>query len=246
MNVRPVILGELGLLSLFDLAQLLALNGATGTLHVTSNHKKGFLRFERGQIANARDERLQEGDDAAFRVFGWRTGSFEFRVEPPTSGRKIEDSTESLMLEAARRLDEAGVTSGGESVTQAVQSHASRFKALHQRHRPIASDPTGVPDRAASFAALQTAGDALLYRPDMKVRLFQASHWHEIGERALTKNEFEELRDTFFDSGTGAMARDFIVREPDREILVSHLPGPSEALFVRSVVQLQKEMREAA
>src|SRR5205823_7842233 len=87
MSVRPVIMGELGLLSLFDLAQLLMLNGATGSLHVFSHGKKGLLRFERGQIANAIDERMHEGEDAACRVFGWRTGTFEFRVEPPTGGR---------------------------------------------------------------------------------------------------------------------------------------------------------------
>jgi len=246
VSTRPVILGELGLLSLFDLAQLLALNRATGTLYVTSNHRQGCLQFDQGQLANARDERMQEGMDAACRVFGWRTGAFEFRVDSPVGGgRTIHDSTESVMLEAARRLDEAGAGVSG-SFIESVQSHSHRLQAMHRRHQPVASDATGAPDRAASFAALQAAGDALLYRPNLKVRLFQAGHWHEIGERALTPAEFAELRDTFFDAGNGALPRDFIVREPAREILVSHLPGPGEALFVRSVVQLRAEMRDAA
>ena len=63
MSNRPVFMGELGLLSLFDLAQLLMLNGATGTLHVVSGGKKGLLRFEKGQIANAIDERLRDGEE---------------------------------------------------------------------------------------------------------------------------------------------------------------------------------------
>jgi len=108
VSTRPVILGELGLLSLFDLAQLLALNRATGTLYVTSNHRQGCLQFDQGQLANARDERMQEGMDAACRVFGWRTGAFEFRVDSPVGGgRTIHDSTESVMLEAARRSSRA-------------------------------------------------------------------------------------------------------------------------------------------
>jgi hypothetical protein len=241
-----MIMGELGVISLFDLAQLLALNRATGTLFVVSNHRQGFFQFEHGQIANARDERMQEGEDAACRLFGWGTGSFEFRADPPVGGgRTIHDSTESLMLEAARRLDEAGATRDG-TLIQSVQSHASRLRAMHERHRPVPSDATGAPDRAASFAALQAAGDALLYRAHQHVRLYQGGHWHEIGERPLTPAEFAELRDTFFDAGGNTLPRDFIVREASREILVSHLPGPGEALFVRAVVQLRAEMRDAA
>jgi len=247
MSNRPMIMGELGILSLFDLAQLLALNRATGTLYVVSNHRKGYFQFDHGQIANACDERMHEGEDAACRIFGWRMGSFEFRSEAPLGGgRTIHESTEGLMLEAARRLDEAGALAG--SVIQSVQSTASRLQAMHERHRPIATDATGAPDRAASFAALQAAGDALLYRPNHKVRLYQAGAWQEIGDRVLTPAEFAEMRDTFFDAGgsTTGLPRDFIVREPAREILVSHLPGPGEALFVRAVVQLRAEMRDAA
>ena len=249
MTARPMIMGELGVLSLFDLAQLLALNRATGTLFVVSNHRRGSLQFETGQIANARDDRMREGEDAACAIFGWRTGAFEFRTgSPPGGGRTIHDSTESLMLEAARRMDEADATRG-ESVVQAVQSHSSRLSATHRRQPPIASDATGVPDRAASFAALQAPGDALLYRPNHKVRLYEGGHWHEIGERGMTAAEFAEMRDTFFDADSPTRAgvpRDFIVREPGRELLVSHLPGRGEALFVRAIVQLEREMREAA
>lgn len=130
MSTRPVIMGELGLLSLFDLAQLLMLNGATGTLHVVSGGRKGFLRFERGQVADAADERLEQGEEAAYRVFAWHAGTFEFRVEPPTGGRTIHDGTEGFLLEAARRLDESGVTREGASVTQTLRARAGKLEAL--------------------------------------------------------------------------------------------------------------------
>ena len=130
MSTRPILMGELGVLSLFDLAQLLMLIGATGTLQVQSQGRKGFFRFERGQIANAVDERLSQGEEAAFRVFSWRTGSFDFRIEPPTGGRSIHESTDALMLEAARRIDEARSSEGGESLTLALQARAGGFAAL--------------------------------------------------------------------------------------------------------------------
>lgn len=130
MTTRPILMGELGLLSLFDLSQLFMLTGATGTLHVQSEGRKGFLRFERGQIANAFDEKLMQGEDAAYRVFAWRSGTFEFRVEPPTGGRTIQENTDALMLEAARRFDEAHASEGGESFTRALQTRAGRLEAL--------------------------------------------------------------------------------------------------------------------
>ncbi len=127
MSARPILMGELGLLSLFDLAQLFMLSGATGTLHVQSEGRKGFFRFERGQIANAVDERLAQGEEAAYRVFTWRTGTFDFRVEPPTGGRSIRGGTDALMLEAARRLDEshARESGGSGSFTRALQVRLS-------------------------------------------------------------------------------------------------------------------------
>src|SRR5689334_21281273 len=130
MSAHPILMGELGLLSLFDLAQLFTLTGATGTLNVQSEGRKGFFRFERGQIANAVDERLEQGEEAAFRVFAWRTGTFDFRVEPPTGGRSIHENTDALMLEAARRVDESLANESGESVTRALQTRAFRLAAL--------------------------------------------------------------------------------------------------------------------
>lgn len=132
MNGRPILMGELGLLSLFDLAQLFMLTNATGTLQVQSEGRKGFFRFERGQIANAVDEQLTQGEEAAYRVFAWRTGTFDFRVEPPTGGRSIQESTDALMLEAARRVDEAHANQGGEGITQELRVRLALFSLVER------------------------------------------------------------------------------------------------------------------
>src|SRR5690349_20942538 len=99
----PILSGELGLLSLFDLSQLLMLNGATGELSVLHEGARGFFYFERGQIVIAIDDQFREGEGAAYHLFTWKTGTFEFRALPPTGSRAIQESTEGLMMEAARR-----------------------------------------------------------------------------------------------------------------------------------------------
>lgn len=108
------------MISLFDVAQLLLLNGVTGSLHVTSERRRGFLRFELGLIIDAVDEWLDEGEPAAFRILGWRSGTFEFRGGAPGGRRTIRNGTEGLLLEAAQRLDE----------TTASETRRSRSRAL--------------------------------------------------------------------------------------------------------------------
>jgi hypothetical protein len=110
MNVRPILVGELGLISLFDLVQLFLLSGATGTLRVASSGRQGHFRFERGQVAGARDDQGPDGSESAYRLFAWRTGTFAFNVGTHGSDRTIDESTEGLMMEAARRMDESGAT----------------------------------------------------------------------------------------------------------------------------------------
>ena len=137
MSVRPILIGELGLLSLFDVAQLFMLTGATGTLHVQSEGRKGFLRFERGQVTNAVDDQLAQGEEAAYRVFAWRTGTFDFRVEPPTGGRSIQEGTDALMLEAARRVDESAATEGGRSIARALHLRVTMLSLVEKLRQDL-------------------------------------------------------------------------------------------------------------
>lgn len=159
MSKRPVLMGELGLISLFDLAQLLLLNGASGTLHVTSDGRPGWLRFERGQIVEARDARSQDGVEAAYEVFTWRQGTFEFRVEPPTggNGRRIQTSTEGLMMEAARRMDEASIGRADADATRALLERAGLWATLrHATTAPAAERVSPGLERGDALLSLGT------------------------------------------------------------------------------------------
>src|SRR5436190_1281968 len=107
MTPTSILRGELGLIGLFDLGQLLMLNRATGCLVIEREGRKAFLYFAEGKLVNALDENMVEGEASAYRIFSWRTGSFDFRVEPAPATFTIHASTDSVMLEAARRMDES-------------------------------------------------------------------------------------------------------------------------------------------
>ena len=138
MNVRPILVGELGLLSLFDLVQLFLLNGATGTLRIASSGRQGHFRFERGQVAGALDDRGPDGVDSAYRLFTWRTGTFAFNVGTPGSDRTIDESTEGVMMEAARRMDESGATHSSTFHTATLQAKMQALTAWRASLEKIA------------------------------------------------------------------------------------------------------------
>ncbi len=97
--------GTLGLFSLVDLFQLLASSARTGRLTVDHPIGRARVYFDKGRVVHA-DFAEDEGDSAIYALFGDERGSFEFQVGIPASKKTVQSSTENLMLEAIRRLDE--------------------------------------------------------------------------------------------------------------------------------------------
>jgi Domain of unknown function (DUF4388) len=176
-----VLRGELGLLGLFDVCELLRMNRATGTLAITSDGRRGSLHFDTGKIVNGIDELRQEGKDAACRVFGWATGSFEFHAEAVVASRLIADPTEGLMLEAARRLDEAAGSAGHPALDQLRARHGS-LETLREAFRSLTDE---TPDTAslldsgteALLDLVREADDRLVLRAGQVPRVRIAGRW---------------------------------------------------------------------
>ncbi|TVR94035.1 MAG: DUF4388 domain-containing protein [Trueperaceae bacterium] len=97
--------GTLGLFSLVDLFQLLAASSRTGRLAVQHPEGPARVYFERGRVTHAEFESF-EGESAVFALFEDERGSFEFTVGLPAPRRTVSTSSENLVLEALRRLDE--------------------------------------------------------------------------------------------------------------------------------------------
>ena len=98
--------GRLDQTDLFEICQFLLLGQKTGVLEITAGGKRGAIYFDHGQIVNAVDDALADGEQAAYRIFSWSGESFVFRLQPPPPLRTIHTGTESLILDIARFMDE--------------------------------------------------------------------------------------------------------------------------------------------
>lgn len=239
--------GELGLVSLFDVGQLLLLNRATGTLQVENELGRGKLIFRDGRIINAADDQHREGEAVAYRIFEWRTGKFHFHPEPVGPTGSIECGTEALMLEAARRQDEA-LSGHGEGGTEArVRERSSALEALREVFHSVTNETQklGVPvpnvpghtDEALSFA-----NERLVLRPGRPARLRVRGEWKEASGPALTLSEYEEFRNRLVgppgskDAPTADRPTRFAVLNGRRSVAVTLVsPGPRESLWLRPI-----------
>ncbi len=99
--------GLLEMISLPNIIQALEMERRTGTLRVTSKGQHGEILFVEGTIASA-TEGPRQGEAAVYRMLTWGEG--EFTLEPASGTAPLEalltKSNQSLLLEAARRLDE--------------------------------------------------------------------------------------------------------------------------------------------
>jgi hypothetical protein len=197
---RPCFAGELGLLGLFDLGQLMMLNRATGSLLVRSEGRKGCLVFTEGRLVNAVDDRMREGEEAAYRLFAWKSGTFEFR--PGSAGDQVTiwEGTDAIMLEAARRMDEAAEQGEDDAAgleTARLRARQGTLEALRDVfHRVAAEARTLAPGGEGPGLDLRTLtrpGDRLIYRSGHPPCLRREGRWSE-GGPTLVAADYQELR----------------------------------------------------
>ena len=107
-QARPMS-GAIDEIPLPDLLQLLSTSRKSGVLAIRANQGVGKILFRKGQIyyASIDDNFALRPHKALFRVLRWGSGSFE--LEAPDDRNvmeEISDSTESLLMEGARQVDE--------------------------------------------------------------------------------------------------------------------------------------------
>lgn len=244
--------GDLSHISLFDLGQLLRLNGATGCLAIRDGDRSGALYFDHGELVNAIDDKCTEGENAAISLFGWRAGTFEFRSEAITGTRAIESGTEAVMMEAARRLDEAGADSedgADDSETRRLRDHQLSMEALRDVFRRVAGEAreshTGVHALATTVQLFELTHfeDRLLYRPGHPPYMRRRGRWSPVPEPVLDRGDFEELRTRVLDvcdpviETPGDPARERRISLSDGRTLAVGLVGDAgaESLWLRPV-----------
>jgi pSer/pThr/pTyr-binding forkhead associated (FHA) protein len=101
--------GSIEEIPLPDLIQLLSTSRKSGVLMVRSDSTVGRLYLRKGQIyfANLENNLNVGARKAIIRMLSWATGSFE--LEPPDESpvlEELDDSTEALLMDGMRQLDE--------------------------------------------------------------------------------------------------------------------------------------------
>ena len=100
-----VIRGRLAEMNMIDLLQSLELGQKTCSLTVTRDSESCRMFFSAGQISHAELGSLS-GDEAVYQVVRWPDGSFEIDFNSRSDKQTTTRSTQGLLMEALRLLDE--------------------------------------------------------------------------------------------------------------------------------------------
>jgi hypothetical protein len=196
--------GRTEVLPLFDLVQMLSVNEATGMLRVESTEGKGYLYLQRGAVINALDPDHRDGEEAAKRVFALADAEFAFTPELPSVSERIRCSTQSLMMEIARQLDEERIGQGEEpSHGDRVRGAQAASDALREIFRQLDQDSRLLSQRSHQGLSLPALIEKLAAHPGGVLFLREGSppavrsgdRLAPATDTALDRRGYEELRD---------------------------------------------------
>ncbi len=100
--------GSLGDMGLVDLLQTIDIGKKSGVLYMTSGKQRGAIYFRDGALVDAELGSRLRGDRAVYRALVWSDGSFEIDFRSVRRQDIIKTSTQGILMEGMRRMDEWG------------------------------------------------------------------------------------------------------------------------------------------
>jgi hypothetical protein len=203
--------GSLAELPLPDILQLVAVSGKTGRFTIKSERDAGRIFLADGQIVHAKIGQL-EGEEAIYELAIWTEGDFVFTPDDESVPKTINKSNTSLLMEAARRIDEWKVLSkrvpstrlvpvftedgGGATITLSPAEWSVIRKADERRSIEDIAHAVGTSafETAKVVYGLITSGLLALAE---NLRAIPVDHLQEMGEderRTLAARLREEVR----------------------------------------------------
>ncbi len=88
-----------------DIIQLVSVSGKTGMFMLVRGAERGYIYLRNGRIVHAELGGVT-GEEAVYALAIWSTGDFQFTPGKETETSTIDRTNTSLLMEAARRLDE--------------------------------------------------------------------------------------------------------------------------------------------
>lgn len=104
-DARTKFSGQLADMAVVDLLQTLEISRKSGTIQLTTDLGEAMLWFRDGAVVDAEMGRLQ-GEPAVYRLLGINDGLFEVEFKPVNRSQVITASTQALLMEGMRRVDE--------------------------------------------------------------------------------------------------------------------------------------------
>ncbi|HEY8374875.1 MAG TPA: DUF4388 domain-containing protein, partial [Nannocystis sp.] len=106
-DARTKFSGQLADMAIVDLMQTIEISRKSGTIEFETDLGKATVWFRDGRLIDAEMGRLH-AEAAVFRLLGLSDGSFEVEFKPINRVATIEETTQSLLMEGMRRVDEWG------------------------------------------------------------------------------------------------------------------------------------------
>ncbi len=107
MSRRTRLSGSLEDMGVVDLLQTFEISRKTGVGKIANGRREARIFFRDGKVVDAELGRLR-GEEAVYRALIWTTGSFEVEFCPIDRDDIIPTSTQGLLMEGMRRVDEWG------------------------------------------------------------------------------------------------------------------------------------------
>ena len=106
-NSRTRFTGSLADMGVVDLLQTFEVSRKSGIVHLSKGPDEAHIYFRDGKVVDAALGRLF-GEEAVYRTLIWNEGSFEVEFCKVDANDVIEISTQGLLMEGMRRVDEWG------------------------------------------------------------------------------------------------------------------------------------------
>src|SRR5688572_19550297 len=128
-------------MAVVDLIQTIEVSRKSGVIHLSSGPKRGSIFFRNGKVIDAECGRLQ-GEEAVYRLLIWGEGSFEVEFKNVRRKDVIELSSQGLLMEGMRRVDEWGRLL--EQLPALETVFEVDYKALAERLAEIPDEVNGI------------------------------------------------------------------------------------------------------
>ncbi len=107
VSARTRLSGSLEDMGVVDLLQTFEVSRKSGMARITDGHREANVYFRDGKVVDAELGRLR-GEEAVYRALIWSSGNFEVEFRPVSNEDVIPTSTQGLLMEGMRRVDEWG------------------------------------------------------------------------------------------------------------------------------------------